>query len=131
MLDINSETVCHLIDLAREFHTREEDVDYDELAAANGEWDQALQTTATDDPILQDFQATVRDLEPDQLHQLVALFWLGRGDYSSAEWNNAVEYAAKTIAESSAETTTDYLLGHPLLVDYWLEGLAAFNLSCE
>jgi len=70
---------------------------------------------------------TVDDLEPDQQAELVALMWVGRGDYDVEEWAAAVEEARDTITDNLAE----YLMSHPMLADYLTEGLVAFDLSCE
>lgn len=48
--------------------------------------------------------------------QLVALAWLGRGDYEASEWSEAV-----TAAGERGGSASRYLMGLPLLGDY-LEG---------
>jgi len=40
--------------------------------------------------------------------------WVGRGDYSADEWDNAVESAK----DSWNERTAEYLIGTPLVADY-------------
>jgi len=84
----------------------------------------------TDDPIagLQDlpgyqrreeFVAEIAGLAEREEAELVALMWLGRGDAEPEEWQPLVQQAL-----TSRETpTADYLLGHPLLAEYWLSGL--------
>ena len=84
-LELNPDTVCFLIDMAREFHAKEAVVIPDTPGSPTEDW--ALQVLAdhVDDPTYREFRVTVNDLEPDQQHQLVALLWLGRGDYDTAE----------------------------------------------
>jgi hypothetical protein len=53
--------------------------------------------------------------------------WVGRGDFSVEEWPAALEEAA----DSWNEYTAEYLIAHPLLADYLEEGLAAFGYSCN
>lgn len=127
MLNISGETVCRLVELARTFQAQEgvsfpgAGVDQDE--------DWVMQTLAShgNDPTLAEFRSIVDDLEPDQRRELVALMWLGRGDFTLEEWDEALE-----IAEAREATqTADYVIGHPLVSDYLEEGLAAFGLSCE
>lgn len=86
---------------------------------------------ASDDPVtdaLQDEpgdltrEELVEELEglnEDQLTELVALMWLGRGDSETEEWDDLVQLAA----EREETPTIDYLLAHPLVADYWAEGL--------
>ncbi|WP_212769817.1 DUF3775 domain-containing protein [Thalassovita mangrovi] len=58
-------------------------------------------------------------LNEDQLIELVALMWLGRGDSETEEWDELVQLAG----DREETPTIDYLLGHPLVADYWAEGL--------
>lgn len=126
MLDINSETVCRLIELAREFHAQEEVVIPEEPGNPSGDWAQQMLASHADDTTFREFKSIVLDLEPDQRHQLVALLWLGRGDYTLDEWSDAVEYAM----ESSSPATAEYLIAHPFVADYLLDGLAEFGIVC-
>jgi len=80
-----------------------------------------------DDATYQEFRATVNDLEPDQQHQLVALLWLGRGDYDIAEWDEALAEARR----SWTKRTADYLIAHPLLADHLEDALEQLGYSCE
>lgn len=127
LLDISIETVCRLIDLAREFHAQEEVVIPEEPGNPGDDWARQVLAAHIGDVTFQEFRADVRDLEPDQQHQLVALLWLGRGDYSLDEWNEAVTYAAET----ASPTTAEYLIAHPLLADYLTDGLAQHGYGCD
>jgi hypothetical protein len=63
--------------------------------------------------------AAVADLEPDQQAELVALMWIGRGDMEPEEWDEAVALAL----ELQEGPTSEYLLKHPHVADYLVEGL--------
>ncbi len=127
MLDINPATVCFLIDKAREFHAREDVVIPEAPDSPADDW--ALQVLAdhAGDSTFEEFKVTVADLEPDQQAQLVALSWLGRGDYEVAEWHEAVAEASRVWNTRTAE----YLLAHPLLADDLEEALHLLGYSCE
>ncbi len=56
---------------------------------------------------------------------LVALMWMGRGDYSIDEWEDAIEQAKDQWTDHTAE----YLISTPLLSDYLAEGLDQFESS--
>ena len=127
MLDISIETVCRIIELAREFHAQEQVVIPEEPGNPSGDWAQQVLAAHVEDRTFQEFRADVRDLEPDQQNQLVALLWLGRGDYELDEWNDAVLYAAECASPGTAE----YLMAHPMLAEYLTEGLALFGYSCD
>lgn len=127
MLDINPDTVCFLIDKAHEFHSKEEVVIPDTPGSPTEDW--ALQVLADhgDDASFQEFRSTVADLEPDQQAQLVALLWIGRGDYEVGEWDAAVAEARRLRTTRTAE----YLIAHPMLADYFEDALDQLGYSCE
>lgn len=129
MLNINPETVCFIIEKAREFQAKEDIVFPETPLCAAGDWAQQILADHSDDPCLQEVIETVSDLEPDQQAELIALMWLGRGDYDLSEWQTAVR-----DAEESAEDIPEpgsYLLGHPLVANYLLDGLDQHGASCE
>ena len=127
MLDVNPETVCQLIDLAREFHAQEEVVIPEEPDSSGGDWAMQVLANHSGDSTLSEFVSTVRDLEPDQQQQVVALMWIGRADFSADEWEAALEQAEY----SWNERTGEYLIAHPQVADYLADGLAAFGYSCQ
>lgn len=127
MLDLNPETVCRIIDKAHEFHAKEQVVIPEEPANPSGDWARQVLADHADDPTYRELKTMIEDLEPDQQVSLVALMWLGRGDFDEGEWNDALAQAR----ESWTEHTADYLIATPLVADYLDEGLAALGYSCE
>ena len=127
MLNLNPDTVCFLISRARIFHSKEEVVLPDVPDNPADDW--ALQVLAdhASDSVFQEFKTTIDDLEPDQQQALVALMWVGRNDFSPDEWVAALQEARQNWGENTAE----YLIAHPLLADYLLEGLNLLGYSCE
>lgn len=127
MLNINPETVCFFILKAREFHAKEE-VEIPEPPLSPGDhWALHVLADHSDDLYLAEARAVVEDLEPDQQAELVALMWLGRGDYTLEEWDAAVEEAQASLTDHTAE----YLFAHPLVADFLEEGLDQHGYSCE
>ena len=63
--------------------------------------------------------AQIRDLEPDQQAELVALMWIGRGDMEPEEWEEALAMAI----ERQDGPASRYLLAHPHVADHFDEGL--------
>lgn len=119
MLDLNPETVEQIIDRAHQFQTSDgaaEDVD-DDTPDIDSLVDTSIQDP--DDPVYLELKAAIDDLEPDQQVSLVALMWLGRGDFSIDDWDQALHRAG----EEWNDRTADYLLRTPLLADYLSEGL--------
>ena len=127
MLDVNPDTVCFLISKAREFHAKEEVVIPDMPDSPAEDWGRQVLADHAGDWTYQEFKATFNDLDPDQQQTVVALFWLGRGDFSVEEWEDAV----KEAGEEWTTETAEYLIAHPLLADFLLEGLELLDYSCD
>lgn len=109
MLNLSLDTVRFIIDKAHEFQMLRADEVEDSLEER--------------DPSYAELKTTIEDLEPDQQIGLVALIWLGRGDYGPEEWERALVDARA----SWNERTADYVIGMPLLADYLEEGLEQLN----
>jgi len=129
MLNINPETVCYIIAKAKEFQAKEEVVIPEIPISPSDDW--ALQVLAnhTDDPCAQEVKAAISDLEPDQQAALVALMWLGRGDFLMSEWDTAMVTATESLA--GIDDPAAYLLAHPLVADFLLDGLIQHGVDCE
>jgi hypothetical protein len=80
-----------------------------------------------DNPTPQELRAAIDGLNFDEREELLALMWLGRGDFDAKSWPEALQQARQT----ASATETDYLLGTPLLADYLAEGVYALGLSLE
>lgn len=66
-------------------------------------------------------------LNEEELYNLVALTWLGRGTYDKDEWQSALDEARS----AHNDHTADYLLGTPLIGTYLEDGLDQLGYSCE
>ena len=126
-LELNRDTVQFIIDKAHEFHSREEVTFPDEPESADEDWLQQVSTDYSGDPYYQELKNTIEDLEPDQQIMLVSLMWVGRGDYSIDEWDDALKFAEETWTDHTA----DYLIGTSLLADYLGEGVELFATEEE
>lgn len=123
--ELNRDTVQFVIDKAHEFHARDDVSFPDEPEAADEYWSTQNETDFGTDPYYRELKTTIDDLEPDQQMSLVALMWLGRGDYTLDEWSDALRQAE----ESWTDHTADYLIGTSLLADYLAEGLQQFDTA--
>lgn len=127
MLNINPETVCYIIQRARQFHVKEEVV-VDEVPDSPADnWAMQIMADHSGDMNFDEVMLAIKDLEPDQQATLVALMWLGRGDYSLDEWQSAFNDATDNLTDH----TGGYLMGHPLVADYLLDGLSQHGYSCD
>jgi len=126
MLRFNLDTMYRLIELARELHAQEEVVIPDEPQSPGDDWAIQVLAAHSSDATFREFKSIVEDLEPDQ-QQAVALLWLGREDYSTDEWDDAVEEARYIWSDHTAE----YLMAHPYLADHLTAGLDLHGYSCD
>jgi len=126
-LDLSTETVCRIIGKAHEFHAKEEVVLPDTPFAPGDTSPLQILADHQDDPTYAELKIIINDLEPDQQITLVALMWLGRGDYTLDEWSTALRDAR----DAWNPRTDDYLIATPMVADYLEEGLALFGHSCD
>jgi Protein of unknown function (DUF3775) len=127
MLSIDLDTLQFIIDKAREFHVKESVSIPEPPTSPADDWAQQVLADHLDDATYAELVATINDLEPDQQVELVALMWLGRGDFDADEWDDAIEQAT---AERTNRTAS-YLIATPLLPDYLQEGLSVLGYETE
>jgi hypothetical protein len=85
----------------------------------------AILESMRDDATAAELRAAIARLSDEQQVSLVALVWIGRGDFEAAEWEDA-----KTLArQRHTASTVRYLMGMPLLGDYIEEGAASLGLN--
>ncbi|HXP97464.1 MAG TPA: DUF3775 domain-containing protein [Telmatospirillum sp.] len=127
MLTIPLEKLTYIIEKAREFDAEvpADDGDSGSNPTDDGESDILLDTP--DNPTLQELRDVIEGLNTDEQEELLALTWIGRGDFDKDDWRNAMAQARKSRTSSEA----DYLIGTPLLADYLEEAVAALGLSLE
>lgn len=127
MLSTSPDTICRLINLAREFQAQEGVSFPEDPDNPSGDWAVQMLASHANDESYQEFKSIVDDLEPDQQQEVVALLWLGRDDYSKADWKALLAQAA----DSWNSRTAEYLITHPLLPDYLDRGLELFDYRCD
>ncbi len=125
MIELNPDIVRAVIDRAREFQAKESVVIPDEQLVPPDDADWAMQVVSghEGDTMLEEGRTLVDDLEPDQQITLMALMWIGRGDFAPDEWEEALEQGRDLYADNTA----DILFATPMVSDYLEEGLAAFG----
>jgi hypothetical protein len=124
--NLDVEKVCFLVVKARQFDVKDEPIAPDYASdAADDKFVQVLEHRG-DDPTVDEIKSAIEAMNEEEQLELIALVWVGRGDFGAEEWREAVALAR----ERQAGSTSEYLLGLPLLGDFLEEGLAAFGLNC-
>ena len=124
MLTIPLEKLAYIIEKAREFDAEvPSDVEEGSNPADDDEREILLDTP--DNRSAQELRAAIDGLNIDEREELLALVWLGRGDYDAQSWPAALQQAR----DSGNAQEASYLLGTPLLADYLEEGAAVLGVS--
>lgn len=128
-LSVSLDTICRIIIRARELEAQVPSNDPDETDEEAADADDGFAVLVDEDnqAVEAEILAIVEDLADDQVAEILALAWVGRGTYDSSEWDDALEAANDPDAESPG----DQLLEMPMLAACLDAGLAAFDLSCE
>jgi hypothetical protein len=128
MLAIPLERLGYIITKAREFDA-EVPIDPDVATGSDPPDDDERQVLldTPDNPTEQELRDAIDSLNTDEREEVLALMWLGRGDYEAENWREALQQ----VRETTIASVTDYLVGTPLLGDYLDEGASALGLSLE
>lgn len=127
VLTISPEKVCFVIVKAKEYDAKDEVSEPDPGSNPSDDKDIAVLEAHDDDPVLEELTSLISALSEDEQVDLVALAWLGRGDYAAADW---LEVRAEAAAAHN-DRTAAYLCGMPLVGDFLEEGLSLLGYSCE
>jgi hypothetical protein len=127
MLIIPLEKLAYIITKAREFDAQVPPVDDDSGSnpSDDAEWD--VLEAGADNPAHQELVDALNSLTDPERIEVLALTWLGRGDYGKEDWREVLEEAGRIHDEKE----TEYLVGTPLLSDYLEEGLSQLGYSIE
>jgi hypothetical protein len=124
-LTISAEKAFYIIVKAREFD--EEVAPTDPDTGSNPTDDSGVDVLEGDgdNPTLQELEGALATLNIDEQLDLLALTWLGRGDFPS------FEQARQQAEDVRDKHIPSYLIGTPKFGDYLEEGLARLGVSLE
>lgn len=125
MPTINTDKVCFVVVKARELESEDEGVDAD----ASNPTDDHFVSVLTEEAfgvVRDEVAAFIDAMDMDEQCELVALAWVGRGDFAADDWDEALQ-----LARGRREgPTSAYLLGIPLLASHLESALGEFGESC-
>lgn len=96
----------------------EHEVEIDDQAR-QGHHHEGLAEEETEDLREEELRELLQDLNDDEASNLIALVWVGRGDYEPGEWQEAVAEARNR----GRKRLDAYLLRLPMLAEWLEEGL--------
>ncbi len=126
-LETPLDDICRIIVRAREWDAQVpfNEIDDNEPVSTDQEYDVMIdeKNTSVEDEI----SGILDQLAEDQLPEILALAWIGRGTFEADEWDEALEEAK----DGKADDAADQLMDMPMLAAYLDAGLAAFGMSCD
>ena len=124
---INHGIVCNIIQKAREINIAGDlELPENQEDMSEAEWSELLAEYQNDLGYIE-LKSLIDELEPDQQLDIIALMYVGRGDFSAKEWGES-RHEAHAIKPGNR---ANYLISKPMLADYLTEGLAVFGYSCD
>jgi hypothetical protein len=121
------DVICRLIIRAREAEAQVSAIETDDEEDPTDSDDEfAVLEDEANEAVEEEITALLDDLADDQIAEILALAWVGRGTYDASEWEDAL-----AEANDSNEDPASQLLDMPMLAGYLEGGLAAFDLSCD
>jgi hypothetical protein len=127
VLTISLEKLAFIIEKAREFDAESAPVNENERADGEDERLEAILDETRSNPTYRELVASIESLNDDERDEIIALTWLGRGDFSKQEWRQA----KATAHERHNGREAQYLAGTPLLADYLEEAASQLGYSLE
>jgi hypothetical protein len=129
MQNLSLDQACFIIARAREYDVKVPPVEPDPASNPLDSGERGVLEDYEGDATGQELEASLARLTEDEMVELVALVWIGRGDYTAddADWNAAVASAREDIDDSIVRT----LMQTPLLGDLIEDGLGQRGFSCD
>ena len=121
-LGVSLTTIVGIIDAARGSGELEEEATNEDAQ------DEENADDSDPDAMVDTLKGLINELNEDEQASLIALTWIGRGDYDASEWDEVLRLAKERNEDGTA---ADYLTGMELFGDYLSEGVAAFGISAE
>jgi len=126
-LTLDPDAAFYIALKAREYAAKVEDTDPDEGSNPTDDGNVDVLETQSDDAVEEELRGVIDSLNEDQRLDLIALAWVGRGDFDFGEWAEARESAR----EVDPAQTAQYLLDMPPLADYLEASLSELGYSME
>jgi hypothetical protein len=126
-LQISGEKAFYIIVKAREFDAKVPPLDSHSGSNAGDDAEGEILEDFPDDPTAEELRTAIDQLTADEAIDLIALTWVGRGDFDRASWPEARAMATERHRQHSSR----YLMGIPNLGDCLEEGLAELGHNLE
>ena len=127
-LETPLDAICRIIVRARELEARvSSDETEGDADPTESDDEFAVMEDEANESVEDEIRTALDDLADDQIAEVLALAWVGRGTYDASEWSEALSEAN----DPDGEDGVTQLLDMPMLAGYLESGLSAFDLSCD
>ena len=126
-LRISTDKVCDFIEVARELGGKVPPTTGDRTTTGDDSSLVTIEDYPGEDDRRNQMVEFVAGLNVEEQVDLLALIYVGRGDYDIAEWEDAQEEARGRIDAGEP----DYMIGSDALPGYLGEALDAFGIGCS
>jgi len=126
-LTLSAEKAFFILVKARAFDAKVEQTDPDSGSNPSDDKDVHVLEDTVDDPTQQELIDAMEALNVDERFDLLAVMWIGRGDFTAEAWPEVRTKAA----DLRPEQVPQYLSQTPLLSDYLEEGLNQIGVSLD
>ena len=124
-LTLSPDAVFPILMKAREYDAKVEQTDPDTSSSPTDDNNVDVLESGPGDATRAELVSAIHDLNDDEQLDLIALIWVGRGDFTIEEWAEALE-AARDIGRAR---TPRYVAEIPLVSDYLEDALSQFGHS--
>ncbi|MBX6367662.1 MAG: DUF3775 domain-containing protein [Rhodospirillales bacterium] len=125
-LRINPDKVCEFLEAAREVAGKVPATSGDQTSTGDDSPLAFMEEDVSRDPVREQMIEFVAGLNVEEQTDLLALIYLGRGDFSLSEWDEALREAGDRIAAGDPR----YMIGERALPAYLEEALEKFDKTC-
>ena len=126
-LQMSSEKLFFIIVKAREFDAKVAPAEPHSGSNPGDDAEGEILEDFPDDATGEELKTAIDQLTDEEVIDLIALTWVGRGDFDRSSWQQARALAT----ERHRRHSSNYLMGIPNLADYLEEGLAALGHNLE
>lgn len=120
---IDPQKVFYIIVKAREFDVKDMATGQNSGSSPADDLEAEVLELNPDDATQEELAGAINELNEEEKLSLLAIFWIGRGDFLPEQWDEAVALARDEAGRGVAH----YLIGTPRLGDYLEEGMAALG----
>ena len=124
MLEIPPDKLAFIVEKAREFDAEVAPDALESGSDAADDMEVGILEDSPDNPSRHELRSFLKDLNDDEICEVLALVWIGRGDYTAKEWRDARAEARETHNRRAVA----YLLETPNFGDLLEEGMSALGI---